>query len=105
MERKRVVTWAAGGDLLSAGPPPDVLLAGSSYSRNSGFADDLGLDLGRQVVQLSEDGSGFDGAVFDVLAKHRGTLAQAKVVIWEFPERSITQPLTDDERAFLRHGP
>jgi alginate O-acetyltransferase complex protein AlgJ len=105
MERKTTVTWAASGDLLAAGPPPDVLLAGSSYSRNSGFADDLGLALGREVVQLSEDGSGFDGAAFDVLAKHRGTLNQAKVVVWEFPERSITQPLNDDERAFLRQGP
>jgi alginate O-acetyltransferase complex protein AlgJ len=53
------------------------------------------------VVQLSEEGGGFDGALFALLQKHRNTLAQAKVVVWEFPERSLTQPLTADERAYL----
>jgi alginate O-acetyltransferase complex protein AlgJ len=101
-ERAESVTWTRSGGLLGAAPPSDVILAGSSYSRNSGFIDDLGIDLGREVVQESEDGSGFDGSIFDLFKKHRNTLAQARAVIWEFPERTLTQPLNDEERAFLR---
>ena len=100
-ERPETVAWQTSGGLLDTGPAPDVILTGSSYSRNSGFADVLGLALGREVVQLSEDGGGFDGAIFALFAQHRKTLAEAKVVVWEFPERSLTQPLSDDERAYL----
>ena len=102
MERAETVTWQSSGGLLDTGPPADVLLAGSSYSTNSGFIDALGLALRREVVQLSEEGGGFDGALFTLMKKHRDTLSHAKVVVWEFPERSLTQPLTGDERAFLR---
>jgi alginate O-acetyltransferase complex protein AlgJ len=101
MERPVSVNWKHIGSLLDAGPASDVVLVGSSYSKNSGFLDALGLALGREIVQLSEEGGGFDGALFDLLHRHRNTLANAKVVIWEFPERSLTQALTPDEHAFL----
>ena len=101
MERAQTIAWHRSGGLLDTRPPADVILAGSSYSKNSGFIDALGLALGREVVQLSQDGAGFDGAMFALLNKHRTTLARTKVVVWEFPERSLTQPLTDDEHAYL----
>jgi alginate O-acetyltransferase complex protein AlgJ len=101
MERPQSVIWQHGGGLLDAGPSADILLTGSSYSKNSGFIDYLGLALGHEVVQLSEEGGGFDGSLFGLLNKHRKELAHAKVVVWEFPERSLTQPLTANERSFL----
>ncbi|MGH7707629.1 MAG: alginate O-acetyltransferase AlgX-related protein [Vulcanimicrobiaceae bacterium] len=101
LERRSNVQWQPAGGLLDAGPAPTVLLAGSSYSKNSGFANDLGLALGREVVQLSQDGGGFDGAILALLETRPALLAQAKVVVWEWPERALTQPLTDAERSFL----
>jgi alginate O-acetyltransferase complex protein AlgJ len=101
MDRSVTVSWRHGGGLLDSGPKASVILAGSSYSQNSGFAGELGLALGREVVQMSEPGGGFDGALLRVLAKPRESLEQAKVVVWEWPERSLTLPLTADERAFL----
>jgi alginate O-acetyltransferase complex protein AlgJ len=100
-DRSVAVIWNRAGGLLDTGPPADVLLVGSSFSRNSGFIDSLALDLKHEVVQLGEDGSEFDGSLLDLLEKHRKALAKAKAVIWEFPERSLSQDLTAKERSIL----
>jgi len=105
MDRAETVSWQRSGGLLDSGPAPEVVLSGSSYSKNSGFSDALGLALGREVVQMSEDGGGFDGAVFALMNKHASILAHAKVVVWEFPERSLTQPLNAAEQAYLGAPP
>lgn len=92
------------GGLLDDVAPPQVLLAGSSYSLNAGFIDSLQLALGQEVRQQSQDGGGFAGSLLDLLA-HRQRLDGVKVVVWEWPLRTLYQPLTADERAFLQQAP
>lgn len=88
------------GGLLDDVSAPQVLLAGSSYSLNSGFIDALQLALGQEVRQQSQAGGGFAGSVLDVLA-HPQRLDGVKVVVWEWPLRVLYQPLTAAERAYL----
>jgi alginate O-acetyltransferase complex protein AlgJ len=92
----------SGGGLLDVAPAPDVLLAGSSYSLNSGFIDYLQYALLRPVAQQSLQGGGFAGALLDALKHHPQRLQGVKVVIWEWPLRSLTQPLSPAERDYLQ---
>lgn len=89
------------GSLLDDVPPPAVLLAGSSYALNSGFADQLQAALGREVAQKSREGSGFAGALLDILDGAPHMLDGVRLVVWEFPMRALTQPLTEAERRRL----
>jgi alginate O-acetyltransferase complex protein AlgJ len=90
------------GGLLDEAVAPSVLLAGSSYSQNSGFIEYLQAALGREVAQVSEAGGGFAGAPLKMLQQKPDMLAGAKVVIWEWPMRSLVAPLSDAERQMLR---
>jgi alginate O-acetyltransferase complex protein AlgJ len=92
------------GGLLDDAVTPSVLLAGSSYSQNSGFIEYLQAALGREVAQVSEAGGGFAGALLKMLQQKPDMLAGAKVVIWEWPMRSLVAPLSDAERQMLRQN-
>ncbi|MCP3442073.1 hypothetical protein [Bradyrhizobium sp. CCGUVB14] len=89
------------GGLLDDAEDASVILAGSSFSLNSAFADYLQAALSREVTQISEPGGGFAGALLGLLERNPGGLAKAKVIIWEWPMRSLTAPLNDAERRFL----
>lgn len=91
-----------GGALLDDVAAPQVLLAGSSYSLNSGFIDALQLALQQDVSQQSRAGSGYAGSLLDLL-RHPQRLDGVKVVVWEWPLRVLYQPLTDAELAYLNH--
>jgi alginate O-acetyltransferase complex protein AlgJ len=90
------------GGLLDEATTPSVLLAGSSFSLNSGFIEYLQVALAREVAQVSEAGGGFAGAVLKMLQQKPDMLAGAKVVIWEWPMRSLVAPLSDAERQLLQ---
>lgn len=92
------------GGLLDDAEDASVILAGSSFSLNSAFADYLEADLSREVAQVSEAGGGFAGALLGLLERDPGGLARAKVIIWEWPMRSLTAPLNDAERRFLERS-
>lgn len=100
-ERTVKARLSTSGDLLDAPPAPEVLLAGSSYSLNSGFVDFLQVALSRQVVQKSHEGSGFAGSLLGVLHDNPRMLDHIKVIIWEWPVRSVTQPLSEAEKRYL----
>jgi alginate O-acetyltransferase complex protein AlgJ len=100
-EDARANIQRSGGLLEDAGAP-SVLLAGSSYSLNSGFIEYLQAALAREVAQVSEAGGGFAGAILKILQQKPDLLAGAKVVIWEWPMRSLVAPLSDAERQMLR---
>lgn len=93
--------FTRSGGLLDDVEAPSVVLAGSSYSRNSGFLDYLQGALNREVAQRSQDGAGFAGALLDILTREPTLLDQTRLVVWEFPMRVLTQPLTPAERTFL----
>jgi len=90
-----------GGGLLDDVAAPTVVLAGSSYSLNSGFADYLQLAMKQEIAQQSRVGSGFAGSAIELLRHHPERLQGVRLLIWEWPLRSLYQPLTDDENAYL----
>ena len=102
-DRAHTLAIARGGSLLDDVAAPQVLLAGSSYSLNSGFQDALQLALRQEVSQQSRTGSGFAGSLLDLLAQPQ-RLADVKVVVGEWPLRVLYQPLTAPERAFLQQA-
>jgi alginate O-acetyltransferase complex protein AlgJ len=93
------------GGLLDDTPSPSVILAGSSFSLNSGFIEYLQASLAREVAQVSEAGGGFAGALLNILQQKPDMLATVKVVIWEWPMRSLTAPLSEAERRFAEQVP
>lgn len=93
------------GGLLDDVSTPTVVLAGSSYSQRSGFIDFLQDGSKREVAQRSQDGSGFAGALLNILMNEPDILKQTRLVVWEFPVRALTQKLTDVERTFLETSP
>ncbi|MFG1416637.1 hypothetical protein V5F38_01545 [Xanthobacter sp. V0B-10] len=93
--------FTRSGGLLDDVPAPTVLLAGSSFSNNSGFLDYLQDTLDREVAQKSQSGGGFAGALLDILTKEPQLLDQTRLVVWEFPLRALAHPLTPAERKFL----
>ncbi|MFG1421146.1 alginate O-acetyltransferase AlgX-related protein [Roseixanthobacter liquoris] len=99
--RDITASWKRAGGLLDDAPVPAIILAGSSYSLNSGFLESLQAALAREVVQRSLAGGGFAGAILDLLDTHADLLQRTKLVVWEWPVRALTQPLTDAERRYL----
>lgn len=90
----------AGGLLDDAGAP-QVALIGSSYSVNANFHGALQEALGAKVTNLARAGGGFSGAASDYLAGATFRESPPRLIIWEIPERVISQPITPEEREFL----
>lgn len=88
------------GGLLDDTPAPAIVLAGSSYSLNSGFIDYLQYDSKQEILQKSFVGSGFAGSLLSVI-HNKALLSNIHLIIWEWPLRSLYQPLTDDELTYL----
>lgn len=102
---ERAVAPVRGGGLLDDTPPVQVLLAGSSNGLRSHFAEWLGMDLGREVWNLSMDGGQFSGAMLKALGQSGQWPQTLRLVIWEFSENTLSLPLTDDEKKALAQLP
>ncbi|RKF36567.1 alginate O-acetyltransferase AlgX-related protein [Paraburkholderia fungorum] len=81
------------GGLLDDGPAADVLLAGSSFSRRSAFAERLGEQLGREVWNVSLDDGQFDRALQAVWQARATWPKSVRVVIWEMSEDALSMPV------------
>jgi len=101
-EQEIKVDISRSGGLLDDTPEPSIILVGSSFSLNSHFFEYLQASLAREVAQVSKPGGGFAGALLDTLEKRAGSVEKVKAVIWEWPMRSLTSPLSDAEKNFLR---
>lgn len=99
LETRTEITRSGG--LLDDPDGPSIILAGSSFSLNSNFRNYLEAASSREVIQVSEAGGGFAGALLRLLDTNRQALTKAKVVIWEWPMRTLTAPLTNEEQRFL----
>ena len=91
-----------GGGLLDDEGQPQVALIGSSYSLNANFHGFLQEALGASVTNLAQAGGGFAGAARSYFAGATFREAPPRVIIWEVLERAMAQPVTEEERAFLR---
>lgn len=90
VEMPETIRAERSGGLLDDTPPAQVLLAGSSFSRRSGFADRLGRALGREVWNVSVDDGRFDRALAAVWAKRASWPSSVRVVIWEMSEDALS---------------
>lgn len=81
------------GDIFGA-TAQDIVLVGTSYSANPdwGFADALMRALGRDVVDVAEQGLGPLQPMQHYLASPSFHDAPPQVVIWEIPIRYLTDP-------------
>lgn len=80
-------------DIFNAAPL-DIVLIGTSYSANAdwGFADALSQALGREVENLAAVGLGPVVPMQAYLAGAEFHDTPAKLVLWEFPVRYLTDP-------------
>jgi len=92
------------GGLLDTGPDITVMLAGSSNSRRSNFAEQLGQALGTPIWNVSRDGGRFADALMQSLENRAQWPPTLKLVIWEMSEMSLVQPLTAQEKTALHDG-
>lgn len=104
-DRQRLATTTnpapSGGGLLDDDASPQVALIGSSYSLNANFQGFLQEALGAAVTNLAQAGGGFAGAARSYFAGATFREAPPRVIIWEVLERAMTQPVGEEERAFL----
>ena len=107
-ERPEATTQTEGpaeaGGLLDDAPAPEVALLGSSFSLNGNFHGRLQEALGASVGQFGQAGGAFWGAARDYFRSPAFAESPPKLVIWEFPERVVGQPIGPDEAAFLKQG-
>lgn len=96
-----VQTTALVGQKVSVGLMDDVsvpvALVGTSYSRRANFHGALQQHLGAEVLNMSQDGGGFATAMTRYLKGEEFTQSPPQVLIWEMPERVLSQPLADSE--------
>lgn len=103
-EIPQTVEMLGSGGLLDAGPVAHVLLAGSSNSRRSNFAEQLGRLLHQPIVNESEDGGKFADALVHSMGRPALWTVNLRLVIWEMSEMSLLQPLSASETALVSVG-
>ena len=82
----------AAGGLLDDNSVP-VVLAGTSYSLRANFHGFLQQSLRAEILNSAQDGGGFLQSISAYLADQAYQSAKPKLLIWELPERFLTQPL------------
>ncbi|WP_323016315.1 alginate O-acetyltransferase AlgX-related protein [Castellaniella sp.] len=96
-----IFALASSGGLLADDPPLKILLAGSSNSRRSNFAEQLSHDLKQPVWNVSRDGGKFADTLSATLRDRDSWPESLELVIWEMSEMSLYTPLTEEEKAAL----
>lgn len=97
MERTVPVEASAARGLLDEEPAAEVVLIGSSFSENANFHGRLQQELGIRISRFARPGGGFAGAAREYLSSIAFRETPPKLVIWEFPERTLGQLLGNDE--------
>lgn len=75
-----------------------VVLTGTSFSMRGNFAGALQQALSCKVLNSAQDGGGFLTATTQYLKDDAFRTSKPKWLVWEVPERFLTQPLTDETR-------
>lgn len=91
----------AGGmsaDSLFADTTADVVLVGTSYSANPlwDFPGALKRYLGRDLINVADEGQGPFQPMTEYLQSEEFRNHPPKLVIWEFPERYLAQPVQSE---------
>ncbi len=83
---------AANQGLLGT-PSAEVVLVGTSYCLRGNFHGALQETLGATVLNLAKEGSGFERRMTAYLNDSAFENAPPKILIWEFNERFLYQPI------------
>ncbi len=79
-----------------------VVLAGTSFSLRGNFHGALQQRLGCAVLNTAQDGGGFLTSITQYLKDDAFQQSKPQILVWEVPERFMTQPLDNAEASFLR---
>ena len=82
-------------DLFGDDNLPNVALIGTSFSRNSNFAEFLQQALGAPIGDFSKDGGEFSGGANGYFSNPAFVQTPPKLVIWEIPERDLQTPYSE----------
>ena len=90
------VAASAANSLLGdvAGPP--VVLLGTSYSLRGNFHGHLQQALSAQVLNTAKDGGGFLQAATEYFKDEAFQTAKPRLIVWEVPERFLSEPLSKE---------
>jgi len=91
-----------GGDTeqnLFSDTSTDLVLVGTSYSANAlwNFPGALKHYLGRDLINVSHEGQGPFQPMVDYLQSDEFRSHSPELLVWEFPERYLAQPVDADE--------
>lgn len=97
-ERSTAVAGAEGASAQSlfAETSADIVLVGTSYSANPlwDFPGALKRHLGRDLINVADEGQGPFQPMTDYLKSDEFQDNPPELVVWEFPERYLAQPVT-----------
>lgn len=81
-------------DLFADLPTPEVALVGTSYSANSqwNFEGALKLALDEDVMNFATEGEGPIVPMLNFIERYLPELPDLRLVVWEIPERYLSQP-------------
>jgi len=91
----------SGGLLDDDAPAPNIVLIGTSFSRNGQFDRALEAAFRQPVLNVARDGGGFAEAARRYFASPAYRDTKPRQIIWEIPERVLPQPISPDEASFL----
>ncbi len=91
------VTEKAQGGLMDDASVA-VVLVGTSYSRRANFHGALQQHLSAEVLNMAKDGGGFATAMKGYLKGEELASSPPQVVVWEVPERMLSQPLSEADK-------
>ena len=81
---------------------PNIVLIGTSFSRNGQFDRALEAAFRQPVLNVARDGGGFAEAARRYFASPAYRDTKPRQIIWEIPERVLPQPISPDEASFLQ---
>lgn len=93
-------------DIFAGAASGATVLVGTSYSANPtwSFAEALKIALGRDVLNVAVEGQGPVQPMLDYLASAEFRDVPPKLVIWEFPVRYLTDPMTWGDQGPVQGG-
>lgn len=91
----------AEDDLFGDSALPNIVLIGTSYSKNANFVNFLQADLNTSIPNFSVEGGGFWNAAQQYFSSVAFSQTPPVLIIWEIPERMLQAPLDQMEKEWL----
>jgi len=93
---------AASVGILDETPPPELVVIGTSFARRANFVPFLSVTLTAPVDNRALDSGGVTGAAIDYFAKPDFLKSPPRAIVWEIPERTVEEGVTDADDAWAK---